>query len=157
MRLRKPKAVWIMSDNTESQKYYNVKTAAGIMGIQNERYAMKLLGKPDAVESCKTGFRNLYTLEHIESAKQEILRKRSERLKSKGLRCCYLCRIKFKPEELKSSICAACRAKKTVLNFSCCGDCTKCEPSRQRLQMLRCAVDELDEKIINQNQKKNPK
>lgn len=134
-------------DQEAVPEYKNISEATLMLGIKNKRYARRVLGKPDAVEQCKTGVRYLYTDDHIRKVKENILKKRSERLKSNGLRCCYLCRVKFKPEELKSSICAACRAKKTVLNFSCCGDCTKCKPSIQRLQMLQCAIDELEQKI----------
>ena len=130
-----------------SEEYKNISAAAVELGVKNIRYARKILGEADAIEACRTGYRNLYTEEHIQKTKVEMEEKRSKRLKEHGLRCCYHCRMKFKPAELTSSLCANCRAKKTVLNYSCCGDCTKCKPSIQRLQMLRCAIDELETKV----------
>lgn len=132
-----------------SEEYRNISAAAQELGIKSTSFAKKVLGEADAIEACRTGYRNLYTEEHIQRTKIEMEEKRSKRLKEHGMRCCYHCRIKFKPDELKSSLCEKCRAHKTVLNFSCCGDCTKCPPSIQRLQMLRCAIDEFELKLKN--------
>ena len=132
----------------ENAEYYSVCTAAERIGLKSICHARRLLGDPDAkVSTSKKRDRFLYTPEHVQNTKIRWEEKKKEKHETKGKRGCYHCRRKFLPFELKSGICAACQARKCVLNFSCCGDCTKCPPDIKRLALLKEATRELESKI----------
>lgn len=125
----------------------SLRSAAELLNIRGISYARRLLGVPDMLEQRKNGHKALYTLEHIERTRQELELHRKQRLSDKGKRGCYHCRKKFTPDELKSGICADCQAWKTVLNFSCNGDCTKCPVDCKRLNCLKNAITRMERRL----------
>lgn len=132
---------------SEKQIYFSVRSAAFILGIKSLAYARKILGAPDVIEQRKSGHKNLYSAEHIERTRAELQQSRIDRMNNKGKRGCYHCRRKFDPGELKSGICADCQAWRTVLNFSCHGDCTKCPVDCKRLKCLKNAITKMERRL----------
>ena len=129
-------------------EYYSVSTAAEKIGLKSISYTRKILGEPDArITNSKSRDRFLYTPEHVEKARVSLQERKKEKQGTKGKRGCYQCRKKFCPCELKSGICAECQARKCVLNFSCNGDCLKCQPDIKRLALLCKAARDLEKKV----------
>lgn len=102
---------------------------------------------PDVVEQHGNYSKFLFSPEHIELTKHELDARRCQRKSMLGKRSCYHCRRKFYPVELKSGLCVECQAWKTVLNFSCSGDCLTCPADANRLNCLKKAIQKMEFKI----------
>lgn len=134
-----------MSETTA--ELFSVRNAARILGFKSLGYIRKRLGEPDAVEKRKTGFRFLYSMNHIENLRGVLEQERKDRCSLKGKVACYQCHMRCDKCNLKSGICANCQAKKMVLNFSCHGDCIKCKPDCEMLKLLKKAVLDMEERV----------
>lgn len=131
-----------------TQEFYSIRTAARKMGLKSPEYARKILGSPDATEKRNERERFLYSPEHVARSKITLDEQRRKRQAERGKRCCYQCRKKFFPDELRSGICTACLAWKTVVNYSCGGDCTRRRPDRAKIEKLKAAIVRLEGKLI---------
>ena len=128
----------------EQTVYLSLRSAAAEMGLKGLAYTRRLLGTPDVVEKQKGHSRALYSVGHVRKAKEELEINRIQRINDKGKRGCYHCRRKFNPQDLKSGICQDCQAWKTVLNFSCNGDCLNCTVDCKRLNCLKRAITRME-------------
>lgn len=131
----------------EQTVYLSLRSAAAEMGLKGLAYTRRLLGTPDVVEKQMGHCRALYSVEHVRKAKEELELHRVQRINDRGKRGCYHCRRKFDPVELKSGICSDCQAWRTVLNFSCHGDCTKCPVDCKRLKCLKNAITKMERRL----------
>lgn len=87
-----------MQNQTET-KYYSVKSAAQYLGLKSLCYTRKIMGEPDARVKSNERERFLYCPEHVSRTKAELENKRRQRIKNRGMRCCYQCREKYFPDE----------------------------------------------------------
>ena len=126
--------------------YLSLRTASLMLGVSKE-HARRLLKDPDVIEQHGNYTKFLFSPEHVESTQHELDASRSRRKSMIGKRSCYHCRKKYDPAELKSGLCLDCQAWKTVLNFTCCGDCLRYPADPNRLNCLKRAIQKMDFKI----------
>lgn len=126
--------------------YLSLRTASIMLGVSKE-HARRLLRDPDVVEQHGNYSKFLFSPEHIESTKHALDARRNQRKCMIGKRSCYHCRRKYDPAELKSGLCVECQAWKTVLNFTCSGDCLTHPADTHRLNCLKNAIQKMEFKI----------
>jgi hypothetical protein len=131
---------------SETPVFVSLRSAAGILGVSKE-HARRLLKDPDIVEHHGNYTRFLFSPDHVNCTRLLLEECRNQRKNTLGKRSCYHCRRKFDPSELKSGLCVDCQAWKTVLNFSCSGDCLKCPADANRLNCLKKAIQKMEFKI----------
>lgn len=128
----------------ESQEgLVTIEEAAEILGLKRSQ-TRAVLGEPYTVWQTAAGrIQYVYQrdqVEYIKSRRDEIIEKR---IKQRGYRSCYYCKLKFSRKELCDGLCADCQARKIVRNFACHGDCFRHELDAQRLRILSSAINRL--------------